>query len=107
MKPDEVAQSYVTPSMEEAATLHALGCPILTARPLRSADLARYITAGYYVREGSLGFVVSSARADFDEVLLVVMDRLAQVPIAAYQDGIAICKRLIKEGERGHGRREH
>jgi hypothetical protein len=104
MQPDETTNSYVTPRIEEAATLHALGCPILTAQTIRASDLARYVQAGYYVREGSIGFVCSAERADFAEVLQTIRHRLAKVPVAAYQDGINICKRLVKESERHGGR---
>ncbi len=39
MKPDEMATTYVTPSIEEAAALHALGCPILDAKPLKASEI--------------------------------------------------------------------
>ncbi len=103
MTPEEITKSYVTPSIEEAATLHALGCPILNGKPIPSSDLSRYIKAGYYVREGSVGFVVSMERDDFPELLRAYADKLVKVPVAAYQDGVNICKRLLKEEER-HGR---
>jgi len=104
MKPDEMATTYVTPSIEEAAALHALGCPILDAKPLKASEMAGYLRAGYYVREGSLGFVLSVERGDFAEVLRAYQDKLVRVPVAAYQEAVARCRKLVKEYERhGHG----
>jgi hypothetical protein len=100
MKPDEITRTYVTPSIEEAAALHALGCPILTSKALPASDLAGYIRAGYFVREGSVGFVCSIEREDFAEILQAYRDKLVRVPVAAYQDGVAICRRHLKEQDR-------
>lgn len=103
MKTEEVTRTYVTPSIEEAAALHAVGCPILAGKTIRAADLSGYLKAGYYVRDGSVGFVCSMEREDFEELLQAYRDKLIKVPVAAYQDGVNICKRLLKETERnGH-----
>lgn len=100
MDKTERVNAHLTPSMEEASALHALGCGILGGKLLASSEVASFQRDGFYaVKAGSVGFECAVDRDDFAEVLQAVRTNRAKVPIALYQDGIRRCREIIKENK--------
>jgi NAD kinase len=98
MDKTERVNAHLTPSMEEAAALHALGCGIIGGKLLGAAEVASFQRDGFYsVKAGSVGFECAVDRDDFAEVLQTVRGHRAKVSIALYQDGIRRCREIIKE----------
>ena len=99
MNEDEKATIFLTPSIEEAATLEALGNTIVGCQPVTEEEVADLKADGYLnVAGDTLLFRIRRDVEDFDDCLARVRAKETRL-IPRYQQAVKKCYGFIRKAK--------